>query len=80
LHCAAISGSITKESLHYLLDVVGIEINTEDASGKTVLQHAAEMASKDHGLNIYDGERWDRTRRLLLKSDVSQAASRAMGG
>lgn len=68
LHCSAISGSLAEESLDYLLHVVGVDTNAEDASGKTALQHAAEMASKEHDPFIYDVERWDRTRRLLLES------------
>jgi ankyrin repeat protein len=80
LHCAAISGSITEESLQYLLHVVGVETNVEDASGRTALQHAAEMASKDYYLQIFDPGRWDRSTRLLLESGVSQAASRAIEG
>ena len=71
LHCAAISGSITKESLHYLLYVVGIETNAEDACGKTALQHAAEIASKDRDPLTFDPERWDRSTRLLSESGVS---------
>ena len=78
LHCAAMSGSITGESLHYLLYVVGVGMEAEDASGKTALQHAAEMASKDHDPQIYDSGRWDRSARLLSKLSVSQAASRAV--
>jgi ankyrin repeat protein len=68
LHCAAISGSVTKELLFQLLHVVGVELNAEDASGKTALRHAAEMISKDHDPRLYDPERWDRTKRLLLES------------
>ena len=78
LHRAAISGSITKTSLHYLLHVIGVETNADDASGKTVLQHAAEMASKDHDPQIYGPGRWDRSTRLLSESSGSQAASGTM--
>jgi ankyrin repeat protein len=78
LHCSAISGSITKESLHYLLYVVGVQINAEDVSGKTALQHAAEMASKDHDPQIYDSGRWDRSTRLLSELSASLAASRTI--
>ncbi|KAF2626982.1 ankyrin [Macroventuria anomochaeta] len=80
LHCAAISGSINEESLHYLLYVVGVEMNAEDESGKAALQHAVEMASKDHDSRIHDPGRWNRTTRLLSESGVSQAASRAIVG
>jgi hypothetical protein len=80
LHCAAISGSITEESLHYLLHVIGIETNAEDASGKTALQHATEMASKDHHPQTFDPRRWDRSEKLLSESDICQAPSRAIEG
>jgi ankyrin repeat protein len=80
LHCAATSGSITEESLHYLLHVVGVDTNAKDASGKTALQHAAEMASKDHDPQIFDPGRWDRSTRLLSKSGVSRAVFRAIEG
>ncbi|CAN9300223.1 unnamed protein product [Alternaria alternata] len=78
LHCSAISGSITEESLHYLLYVVGVQINAEDVSGKTALQHAAEMASKDHDPQIYDSGRWDRSTRLLSELSASLATSRTI--
>lgn len=65
LHCAATSGSVTRELLHHLLHVVGIEMNAEDASGRTALQLAEEMASKDHHPQLFDSGRWDRTTRLL---------------
>ncbi|USP80476.1 hypothetical protein yc1106_07750 [Curvularia clavata] len=71
LHCSAISGSITKESLHYLLHVVGIKIDAKDASGKTALQHAAEMAQKDHHPDLFDRGRWNRSMKLLLEHGVS---------
>ena len=73
MHCAAISGSITKELLHCLLQVVGVEINAEDVSGKTALQHAAEIVSKKS--YPYGTTTW-----LLLKSGASQATSRAIVG
>lgn len=65
LHGAAISGSLTEQSLHYLRHVVGINTSAEDASGKTALQYAAEMSSRDHDPDMYDPSRWDRTARLL---------------
>jgi ankyrin repeat protein len=80
LHCSAISGSITEESLHYLLYVVSVPINAEDASGKTALQHATEMAWKDYSPHIYDSGRWERSTRLLSEPSVSQVASRAVEG
>jgi ankyrin repeat protein len=54
LHYAAISGSVTEGLLHYLLHVVDVEVNAEDASGKTPLQLAAEMGLEDHDPQMYD--------------------------
>ncbi|EUC26784.1 hypothetical protein COCCADRAFT_113386, partial [Bipolaris zeicola 26-R-13] len=71
LHRSAISGSITKESLHYLLHVVGIEINAKDASGKTALQYAAKKARQDHDPDLFDRGRWNRSMKLLLESGAS---------
>jgi len=64
--------------LHYLLYVVGVKIEAEDASRKTAMQHAAEIALKDYNPQIYDSGRWDRSARLLSGLSVSQAASRAI--
>jgi hypothetical protein len=80
LHHAAMSGSVTEESLHYLLHVVGVSINAEDASGKTAIQYATEMALKNHHPHISDPRRWDRSEKLLSKLDIRQAPSRAIEG
>ncbi|KAL5371605.1 hypothetical protein DPSP01_014146 [Paraphaeosphaeria sporulosa] len=65
LHYAAISGSLTEQSLHYLRHVVSVKTSAEDASGKTALQYAAEMSSRRHDPKMYDPGRWDRTASLL---------------
>ncbi|KAL6171520.1 hypothetical protein ACJQWK_02534 [Exserohilum turcicum] len=71
LHRSAIQGTIAKESLHYLLYVVGVEIDAKDASGKTALQYAADQARKAHHPDIFDRGRWDRSMKLLLEHDAS---------
>ena len=58
LHCATNSGAVTEEPLHHLLHVVGVEVNAEDASSKTALQLAAEMAFEDHDPKMYDYGHW----------------------
>jgi ankyrin repeat protein len=80
LHCAAISGSLTEKTLHHLLHVIGLALDAQDVEGKTALQHAAEMASKDHHRHIFDYKRWYRTTKLLLESEVSHTASRTIVG
>jgi ankyrin repeat protein len=67
LHHAAISGWLTEESLEFLVNVIGIHANEEDAHGRTALQYAIEEASKDHGSDIIYPARWERTRDMLLK-------------
>jgi ankyrin repeat protein len=67
LHRAAICGSLTEESLEFLVNVIGIQANEEDAYGRTALQYAIEEVSKEHGSNIIYLERCERTRDMLLK-------------
>jgi hypothetical protein len=67
LHCAAIMGSLTKRSFRFLLHVIDIQINAEDVSGEIALQHATEMASKDHHLGTFDRNRWNGTMSTLLR-------------
>jgi ankyrin repeat protein len=66
LHLAAISGWLTEESLEFLVNVIGIDANEEDAHGRTALQFTIEEASKDHGSDIIYPARWERTRDMLL--------------
>ena len=66
LHYFAMNGSLAKESLHYLVHDVGIEINAKDASGKTALQHAADQAREARHPDTFDRGRWDRSMKLLL--------------
>lgn len=72
LHRAAISGSLTKESLEFLVNVIGIRTNEEDAHGRTALQYAIEKVSKYHGSIITNSERWERTRDILLKHQADR--------
>lgn len=67
LHCAAVSGSLTEESLEFLVNIIGIQSNEEDAHGRTALQYAINKASKEHGSETMNPERWERTRDILLK-------------
>jgi ankyrin repeat protein len=67
LHRAAMSGSLTEESLEFLVNVIGIQANEQDAHGRTALQYAIEKASKEHDSDTMNSERWERTRDMLLK-------------
>jgi ankyrin repeat protein len=67
LHRAAMSGSLTEKSLEFLVNVIGIQANEEDAHGRTALQYAIEEASKEHGSNIIYPERWEWTKDILSK-------------
>lgn len=67
LHHAAMFGSLTEESLEFLVNVIGIQANEEDAYGCTALQYAIDEASKEHGSDFIYPERWGRTRDILLK-------------
>jgi ankyrin repeat protein len=67
LHLAAISGWLTKKSLEFLVNVIGIQADEIDAHGCTALQYATEEASRDHGSDIVYPARWEKTRDILLK-------------
>jgi ankyrin repeat protein len=67
LHRAAISGSITEDSLEYLRNVVGLQPSAEDSCGKTALAYAAELAAKDRSPHIWDAKRWERTKNILVR-------------
>jgi ankyrin repeat protein len=47
LYCAAIRGSITKESLDFLCDIIGLRLSAKDSCRKTALQYAREEALKN---------------------------------
>ncbi|EMD88006.1 hypothetical protein COCC4DRAFT_51902 [Bipolaris maydis ATCC 48331] len=80
LHYFAMGGFLTKQSLHYLVHVVGIEIDAKDALGKTALQHAAEKARKDYPRDMFCRGRWDECVKLLSEHGASSTASRAIEG
>lgn len=67
LHHAAMFGSLTEESLEFLVNVIGIQANEEDVYGRTALQYAIEEASKESDLDVIYRERLARTRDILLK-------------
>lgn len=67
LHHAAMFGSLTEESLEFLVNVIGIQANEEDAYGCTALQYAIDEASKEHGSDFIYPDRRGRTRDILLK-------------
>jgi ankyrin repeat protein len=57
LHRAAICGSLTEQSLGFLANVIGIQADEEDTSGRTALQYATELAAKDRSSNTWDSKR-----------------------
>jgi ankyrin repeat protein len=67
LHCAAMYGHLTEESLDFLLNVIGIELVAEDSTGRTALQYAIESAAKTRNRQIWDAGRWQRTKAILLQ-------------
>lgn len=71
LHCAAICGSLTTESLEYLLSGIGVQLNAEDLHKKTALQYATEEAAKDT-TGFLHAERWERTKDILLHHSIER--------
>ena len=66
LHRAAKCGCLTTESLEFLLDVIGLQLSAKDSYERTALQYAAKEASKKRSSDIYDPDRWKRTKDVLL--------------
>ncbi|KAF2111508.1 ankyrin repeat-containing domain protein [Lophiotrema nucula] len=65
LHVAATCGSLTEQSLHFLVDVTGLHASEKDTYGRTALQYATELALEDHDPDIWDRGRWKRAQDLL---------------
>ncbi|CAG5158427.1 uncharacterized protein ALTATR162_LOCUS5073 [Alternaria atra] len=57
LHRAAICGSLTEQSLQFLVNVIGIQADEEDTFGRTALQYVTELAAEDRSLNTWDSKR-----------------------
>lgn len=76
LHQASIAGSITRSSLKYFLDDVGLTLSAKDSSGRTALDYAMEMATEMAGReefsSIYEADRWQRTKDILLERAETQ--------
>jgi len=70
LHSAAMNGSLTQESLEFLIDVVGINASAEDKHGCTALQCAVKAASKTPGSIRPIQWHLERTRDILTKHHV----------
>lgn len=72
LHRAAIRGSLTEQSLGFLVNVIGIQTGEEDTRGRTALQYAIELAAKDRSRDTWDCKRCERTRAILQKSHADR--------
>jgi ankyrin repeat protein len=66
LHHCAIAGSLTTEAYRFLCDEAGLAKETLDVHGKTPQQYAAEMKKKERHPDIFDPNRWSRTKDILL--------------
>lgn len=67
LHCAAIFGSLTEESLKFLVNVIGLHASEQDTHGRTALHYATEEAARARRHDVFDRERWERTRDILSR-------------
>jgi ankyrin repeat protein len=72
IHLAAIEGTLTRESLRFLIEVIGINADEEDIHGRTALQYTIEQAAKDRN-PAWESRRWEYARDVLLEyaRDVS---------
>lgn len=71
LHRAAIAGSITRSSLDFFLDVIGLDLSAKDSFGRTALHYVTEMAmgiaGREDFSSLYEGDRWQSTKDILLE-------------
>ncbi|KAK0644252.1 ankyrin repeat-containing domain protein [Cercophora newfieldiana] len=65
LHDCSIGGSLTSDTLRYLVTEAGLDVRLRDQSGKSVLDCASESAKEAHDQDTFDCCRWRRTERLL---------------
>ncbi|CAN9395659.1 unnamed protein product [Alternaria alternata] len=77
LHCAAMAGSLDELSLEFLVNVMGIEPDDEDAYGLTASQYAVEAGAEHPMREDWGHERWERTIDVLLQHQ-SQETDRQM--
>lgn len=54
LYCAAISSSLTEQSLEFLVNILSIHASERDIYGQTALQYAIELVAKDCSRNTWD--------------------------
>jgi ankyrin repeat protein len=72
VHRAAICGSLTEQSLGFLINVIGIQADEKDRHGRTALQYAIEQATRYRRPGTFDSTRWERTRAILQKSHADR--------
>ncbi|PHH82191.1 hypothetical protein CDD82_6749 [Ophiocordyceps australis] len=70
LHQSAILGNISEEILYFLLNEVGLSVDSCDAHGKTPQQYAAEgveaaVAEEDPDEQYYSMVKWTRTNKIF---------------
>jgi len=65
LHHAAIAGSLTQDTLNYLVGEVEVNISARDAHDKSTLDYAKEHARKPHHEDTFQCYRWRMAEALL---------------
>ena len=71
LHCAAMFGSLTDQSLQYLVNIVGLQVDEEDEYGRTALQYAIEAATEAVTTRQWDRDKYQRTRDILVRDQAA---------
>ncbi|KAL1600753.1 hypothetical protein SLS60_007141 [Paraconiothyrium brasiliense] len=74
LHHSAISSSLTRISLRFLVDIIGLDPGAKDKSGTTALQYATKTSAEtDDEIVRYD-VRWQITKDVLIEECSAQVA------
>jgi ankyrin repeat protein len=66
LHHGGLSGSLNDNIIAYLLNEVGLNMDTMDFHGNTPLQYACRGVSKYQNRQLFRSSRWEETRETLL--------------
>ena len=76
LHQAAMAGTLNRELLHAMTAKWGIDIDARDCDGRAALGLALIENGIPYPEDMFNGDRWDETIRLLNEAGANEQSSR----
>ena len=67
LHCAVMFGTLTEETLRFLVNVIGIGADERDSHGRTALQYTTEAIANKTRRFTWHSRSWEYTRNILSR-------------